>query len=137
MFIYRQILMIAVLTVSIIAVTTANIIPVTTAIVVHAGEADVIDVSVTQTAENVFSFSVTVRHDDTGWDHYANKWDVVAPDGKVLGIRTLHHPHENEQPFTRSLSGVQIPQNIHEVTIRAHDSVHQYGGKTVTVNISK
>ena len=104
---------------------------------VCAGEADVVDVSVQRTGENVFSFSVTVRHQDEGWDHYANKWDVVAPDGKVLGTRTLHHPHENEQPFTRSLSGVKIPQNIPTVTIQAHDSVHQYGGKTVTVKVPK
>ena len=27
---------------------------------------------------------MTVRHADTGWDHYADKWDVVAPDGAVL-----------------------------------------------------
>jgi hypothetical protein len=114
-----------------------TIVVVLAASVAYAGEADVLDVSVKQTAENAFSFSVTVRHQDEGWDHYANKWDVVAPDGTVLGTRTLHHPHENEQPFTRSLSGVQIPQNIHKVTIRAHDSVHQYGGKTVTVKVPK
>ena len=104
---------------------------------VYAGEADVVDVSVKQTSENVFSFSVTVRHQDEGWDHYANKWDVVAPDGKVLGTRTLYHPHDDEQPFTRSLSGVKIPPNIPTVTIRAHDSVHQYGGKTVTVKLPR
>jgi len=38
------------------------------------------------------------------------------------------HPHENEQPFTRSLSGVVIPEGITEVTLRAKDSVHEYGG---------
>jgi hypothetical protein len=105
--------------------------------VVYAGEADVVDVRVKQTGENVFSFSVTVRHLDEGWDHYANKWDVVAPDAKVLGTRILHHPHEDEQPFTRSLSGVKVPQNISTVTIRAHDAVHQYGGKTVTVKLPR
>lgn len=104
---------------------------------VCAGDADVVDVSVKRTGENVFFFSVTVRHQDEGWDHYANKWDVVAPNGTVLGTRTLHHPHADEQPFTRSLSGVNIPQNIHTVTIRAHDSVHQYGGKTVMVKVPR
>jgi hypothetical protein len=102
---------------------------------VNAGEADVVDVEVKQTGENRFSFSVTVRHSDEGWDHYANKWDVVAPDSTLLGTRILHHPHVNEQPFTRSLSGVDIPETIETVTIRAHDSVHEYGGKTVTVEV--
>ena len=102
---------------------------------VKAGEADVVDVKVRVTDKNTYSFNVTVRHADDGWKHYADKWDVVAPDGTILGTRTLYHPHVDEQPFTRSLSGVKIPATIKEVIVRAHDSVHGYGGKTVTVAV--
>ena len=102
-----------------------------------AGEADVIDVKIKQTGENTYFFQVTVRHADEGWDHYANKWEVVAPDGTILGTRTLYHPHVDEQPFTRSLSDVSIPASITEVTVRAHDSVHEYGGKTATVAVPR
>ena len=102
-----------------------------------AGEADVIEVDIKKTSENTYFFKVTVRHADEGWDHYANKWDVVAPDGSVLGTRTLYHPHVDEQPFTRSLSDVKIPEPVSEVTVGAHDSVHEYGGKTVTVAVPK
>jgi len=98
-----------------------------------AGEADIVDVKISMTAKDTFSFDVTVRHADEGWQHYADKWDVVAPDGTVLGTRTLYHPHVDEQPFTRSLSGVKIADSIKEVNVRAHDSMHKYGGKTVTV----
>ena len=98
---------------------------------VYAGEADVIEVDVKQTGGDTYFFKVTVRHADEGWDHYADKWDVVAPDGTVLGTRTLYHPHVDEQPFTRSLSDVKISESITEVTVRAHDSVHKYGGETV------
>jgi len=101
----------------------------------YAGEADVVDVKIRMTGKDTFSFDVTVRHADEGWKHYADKWDVVAPDGTVLGTRTLYHPHVDEQPFTRSLSGVKITDSIKEVTVRAHDSVHKYGGKTMTVAI--
>ena len=101
----------------------------------YADEADVVVVNVKMTAKDTFSFDVTVRHADEGWKHYADKWDVVAPDGTVLGTRTLYHPHVDEQPFTRSLSGVKISESIKEVTVRAHDSVHRYGGKTITVVI--
>jgi hypothetical protein len=97
-----------------------------------AGEADVVGVEVTRSG-NLYRFDVTVRHADTGWDHYADAWDVVAPDGSVLGTRTLLHPHEHEQPFTRSLSGVAVPGEIIEVVVRAHDSVDGYGGAEVTV----
>jgi hypothetical protein len=100
-----------------------------------AGEADVIDVQVSKEDNNSYSFTVTVLHKDTGWNHYASKWDIVDDKGIVLGTRTLHHPHVEEQPFTRSLSGVEIPDNIRTVRVRAYDSVHEYGGKVVGVDL--
>jgi hypothetical protein len=99
----------------------------------QAGEADVVDVEVSRSDDGTWSFNVTVRHADTGWDHYADAFEVVAPDGSVLGTRTLLHPHVDEQPFTRSLSGVEIPAGIGEVTVRAHDNVDGYGGAEMTV----
>lgn len=102
---------------------------------VLAGEADVVKAVVKQTGERTYHFDVSVAHTDTGWDHYADKWDVVAPDGTVLGTRILHHPHINEQPFTRSLSGVAIPATIDHVMIQAHDSIHEYGGKIMRLEL--
>ena len=87
-----------------------------------AGDAEVVDARATQSG-GTWRFDVAVRHPDTGWDHYADKWEVMAPDGTVLGTRVLLHPHETEQPFTRSLSGVEIPDDVEEVLIRAHDNV--------------
>ncbi|MEQ8710263.1 MAG: hypothetical protein RIC36_14840 [Rhodospirillales bacterium] len=101
-----------------------------------AGEADVVKVSAARSGAE-WRFDVTVAHADTGWDHYADKWDVLTPDGTVLGTRVLLHPHETEQPFTRSLSGVKIPADVREVIIRAHDKVHGYGGKTITVKLGE
>jgi len=103
----------------------------------RAGEADVVAVEAEHTGGDLWRFRVTVRHDDEGWDHYADKWQVVAPDGGVLGTRTLLHPHENEQPFTRSLAGVEIPPEIDRVTVRAHDSVHGHGGREATVELRR
>ena len=101
----------------------------------YAGEADVMAVEITREGEDRYRFDVSVQHADTGWKHYADKWEVLAPDGDILGIRKLLHPHVNEQPFTRSLSGVKIPTTIKQVTVRAHDSVHGYGGKEIKVNL--
>ena len=98
-----------------------------------AGEADVIKVQVD--CDTRCNFQVTLKHADTGWDHYADQWDVVAPDGRVLGKRVLYHPHVDEQPFTRSLSGVSIPDGIDFVFIRARDSVHNYGGVEKRVDL--
>lgn len=102
-----------------------------------AGPADVVSVSVAVSGPGQYRFSVTVRHADEGWDHYANRWDVIAPDGTVLGTRTLFHPHENEQPFTRSLAGVAVPDGVNAVTIRANDSVHGEGGREFTVDLAE
>ena len=103
----------------------------------HAGEADVIKVKIKPTDTNTYRFDVTLRHKDEGWNHYADKWDVVAPDGAILGTRVLYHPHVDEQPFTRSLTGVKIPAGIEKVTVRAHDSLHKYGGRVVTVKVPR
>lgn len=103
--------------------------------IVHAGEADVIQVEVKKIGTNTYRFNVTVIHKDEGWDHYVDKWDVVGKDGVVFGTRILYHPHVNEQPFTRSLSEVKIPVGVHRVTVRAHDSIHEYGGKQVSIDL--
>ena len=100
-----------------------------------AGPADVIDAKATKTGGG-WRFDVTVRHGDTGWEHYADAWRVVGPDGAVLGTRTLYHPHVDEQPFTRSLTGVSIPAGVTSVTIESHDKVHGWGGRTVVVPLN-
>lgn len=100
-----------------------------------AGQADVENVRVQRAADGSYSFHVTVRHADTGWDHYANAWSVLAPDGTLLGERVLYHPHVDEQPFTRSLSGVSIPEGIRKVIVRARDSQHGEGGRSLEVEL--
>jgi len=84
-----------------------------------------------------WTVNVTLAHADTGWEHYADGWRVVDPTGKELGMRTLYHPHVNEQPFTRSLSGVAIPANISKVFVEARDKKHGWSKDRVMVDLSK
>jgi hypothetical protein len=93
---------------------------------------------------DTWTFHVTVRHPDAGWDDYADGWDVVLPDGAVLKrnaddpfTRLLLHPHETEQPFTRSQSGLVIPDEVTQVTVRAHDLVDGFGGAEVVVDLTQ
>jgi TolB protein len=95
-------------------------------------------------SNGTWRFTVTVRHPDTGWEDYADGWDVVLPDGTVVlsdenatFTRLLLHPHETEQPFTRSQSGLEIPEGITTVTVRAHDIVDGWGGQTVTLDLTQ
>ena len=53
----------------------------------------------------------------------------------MLGRRRLWHPHMDEQPFTRSLFGIAVPEGVRGVIIRAHGSVHGYGGTEIKVKL--
>ena len=101
------------------------------------GCADVIDVNVSRTGTGIYTFDVTVHSADTGWDKYADQWEVVAPDGSVLGSRILAHPHVDEQPFTRSQSGIVISEEISGVIVRARDSVEGFCGTVVEVAVPR
>ena len=98
------------------------------------GEADIVGVKIVKTGRDKFRIDASVRHADTGWDHYANKFEVLDTEGNVLGTRILHHPHVDEQPFTRSLS-LEIPQSITQVVVRAGDSQHEFGGAEQTIDV--
>ncbi|MEM9262424.1 MAG: hypothetical protein AAGA22_02510 [Pseudomonadota bacterium] len=79
---------------------------------VLAGDVVVERVTAEKARSGLWTFSVTLRHADDGWDHYADKWEVLSPDKEILATRVLAHPHVNEQPFTRSLRGVEIPEGL-------------------------
>ena len=108
-----------------------------------AANADVEFVRAVQASDGSWTLHVTVRHPDTGWEDDADGWDVVLPDGSVTRpdedspfTRLLLHPHENEQPFTRSQSGITIPNGVTRVTVRAHDLVDGWGGREIVVELS-
>lgn len=84
-----------------------------------ASDPEIIEVKAELASVQKYNISVTVKHADTGWDHYANAWRVYSLEGELLGERVLHHPHVNEQPFTRNLLGVHIPAEFSEVLIKA------------------
>lgn len=100
-----------------------------------AGEVEIVKVQI-RAAGNSWHANVTLRHDDTGWEHYADAWQVVDENGKLLGKRVLYHPHVNEQPFTRSLSGIEIPAGTQVVYVEAHDKVHGWSKQRVRIDLN-
>lgn len=102
---------------------------------IQAEPADVLDVEVNDHGDNRFTFNVTVQHADTGWDHYADAWVIFTTDGKYLTARNLQHPHVAEQPFTRNLPNVPLPENINQVVIRAHCSKDGFAGREIIVQL--
>lgn len=80
--------------------------------------------------------TVTLSHPDSGWDHYADGWEVRTLEGRSLGLRVLAHPHVQEQPFTRSLSGLVIPAEVTQVVIRARCNRDGWSEDSVTVPVN-
>ncbi len=81
--------------------------------------------------------SVTLSHADTGWDHFADSWRIEDAEGKVIAVRKLMHPHVEEQPFTRSLSSVMLPDGTREIYVRAHCSKGGWHDETTKVKIAR
>lgn len=98
----------------------------------RAGDADVIAVRTKRTAPDVYDFAVTVRSKDTGWQRYADRLEAVGPDGAVIASRNLDHPHDDEQPFTRDISGVRV-KGTANIVIRVHFKPSGFDGSTATV----
>lgn len=87
-------------------------------------------------SSNGWRFDVTLSHADTGWEDYADGWRVELEGGEILGTRVLAHPHVNEQPFTRSLSNVAIPEEVGQVYIRAKDLIGGWSEARTPVNLA-
>ena len=102
----------------------------------HGGDVDVVNVSVESRGDR-WQVNVTLKHNDKGWNHYADAWRVVTEKGDLLATRTLHHPHEREQPFTRSLKSVPIPKGITVVFVEGHDNVHGWSKNRVRVDLTQ
>ena len=105
--------------------------------VANADDVKILAADFRSIGSNDWSVSVTLKHGDTGWDHYADRWRVVDDDGNVLGDGTLFHPHVEEQPFTRGLGSVRIPKGTTTVRIEAHDKVHGWSRNPLQVDLSK
>jgi hypothetical protein len=101
----------------------------------QAAEPEILEVTA-EKAGMVWRVSVTLKHPDTGWGHYADGWEVLDTRGTRLGLRTLHHPHVTEQPFTRSLTGLSLPDGTRAILVRARCSKDGWAGETVRVPLS-
>lgn len=107
-----------------------------TASVTVAGEVEIVMTQFTKRADT-WHVGTTLRHEDSGWKHFADAWRIVDEKGKELGKRTLFHPHENEQPFTRYLPSLRLPASTKIVYVEAHDKKHGWSKQRVKVDLTK
>ncbi|MFW2380292.1 MAG: hypothetical protein ACN4GZ_00940 [Acidimicrobiales bacterium] len=98
---------------------------------------DVVGADATQDESGSWTFAVTLSSPYDTPDRYADSWRVRGSDGTVYGERFLTHDHANEQPFTRSQSGIEIPDTVDEVIIEGRDQVNGWGGTTLTFTLDR
>jgi hypothetical protein len=96
---------------------------------------DVVGVKVKARGQNIFDFDVTVSSPYDSAQRYADAFRAMGKDGEVFGERKLLHDHAGEQPFTRDLYGVMVPDDVRKVLIQAKDQKYGYGGKTIEVDL--
>lgn len=84
---------------------------------------------------DTWTFALTVRSDDISATEFGDSWELRTLDGEVLATRVLAHEHINEQPFTRSMSGIVIPDGIKTVIGVAHHNVGGYCGETLEIQL--
>jgi len=103
----------------------------------NAGEVTIVAADFRTVDNRLWSIQVTLAHADSGWDHYADHWRVVDSTGRVMADRVLYHPHVNEQPFTRGLTGVALSPDAGRLYIEAHDTVHGWAKQQLQVDLGQ
>ena len=109
-----------------------------------SADADVTNVFAREEQDGTWTFHVSVKHPDTGFRDFADGWDLVTSNGAVIKAdptqrftKILRRPHVKEQPFTRTVKGLELPKDVVKLTVRAHDSVGGFGGREVQINLNR
>ncbi len=102
------------------------------------GEADhpaVLAAELSRESDETWTLDVTISSEYDSAARYADGWRVLTPEGDVLGEQELTHDHAAEQPFTRTQTGLEIPESVPTVTIEGHDTENGYGGETLEIDV--
>lgn len=86
-------------------------------------------------SDGTYRLEVTISSPYDTPERYADGWRVLDPDGNELGSHELAHDHAGEQPFTRTQTGLVIPDGVDEIRVEGRDLKNGYGGTTVVVAV--
>lgn len=98
---------------------------------------EVVDATLTRDGDGTWTAAVTISSPYDSPEQYADAWRLLTPDREELAVRVLAHPHADEQPFTRSQSGIEIPEHVDQVIVQGRDLVNGWGGTELTVEVPR
>lgn len=78
-----------------------------------------------------------IRHPDSGWDHYASGWQVLAPDGTVLGFAEITHPHLEGEPIQEELTGITLPDGADHLMIRVRCTLDGWSARFFRLDLPR
>jgi hypothetical protein len=100
-----------------------------------ADHPDVVAAELRSEGDGTWTLDVTISSEYDSAERYADGWRVLSPQGDVLGEHELTHDHAGEQPFTRTQTGLEIPEGVSTLTIEGRDTENGYGGGTLEVAV--
>lgn len=95
----------------------------------------IIAAALTPNSDGTWSMAVTLSSTYDTPERYADGWRVLDEQGNIIGDRPLGHDHQGEQPFTRSTSGIVIPEGTSTLTIEARDQQYGWSPDTFTIEV--
>lgn len=95
---------------------------------------DVIGAELIQRGDS-WTVSATLSSPYDSAERYADGFRVLDDHLQVLGVRTLWHDHANEQPFTRSLTGLVISEGVRFLWVQGRDQAFGWGGQVVRIRV--
>lgn len=79
-------------------------------------------------------------YERTTTEHFCNRVEILSvfPNGTsvLLGKRDIENPHPDEQPFSRSVGSVVLPEGTDTITALASDSKYGFCGRNLSLTIS-
>lgn len=82
-----------------------------------------------------WTVTVTLKHRDSGWDHFATGLAVLAPDGSRIGSLDLTRPNVGKSRFTARITGLKVPPGTEFVLIRSRCSLVGWAAEPVRVDL--
>lgn len=99
--------------------------------------AQIEDVKAVQSKDKTWCFEVQIKHNDQGWNHYANGWQVYDLEGDIISGIIIGHPHDKKQPFIRRHCNIKIKPDVPKVVVKTRCNVHGFGGRAIVLDMEK